>query len=159
VALGNQVPHQVGKMKLRGNCPAKVDEKGRLKIPAVFLDDLREYGTHFYITSTTGDRARIYPMKVWGEIEDKLGKLPSTDKAKRKFLMHTSYYGQAVEIDGQGRVLIPAVLREAAQTKGEVDVLGALDHLVVMNHTRVLDELKSEPYTDTDDDALKGSGI
>jgi MraZ protein len=146
-------------MKLRGNCQAKVDEKGRLKIPAVFLETLREYGTQFYITSTSGDRARIYPMTVWSEIEDKLEKLPSMDKSKRKFLLHTSYYGQAVEVDGQGRVLIPAVLRESAQTKGDVDVLGALDHLVVMNHTRVLDELKSDPYTDADDEALKSSGI
>jgi MraZ protein len=52
-------------MKLRGNCPAKVDEKGRLKIPAVFLDALKEYGSEFYITSPTGESARIYPMKVW----------------------------------------------------------------------------------------------
>src|SRR5271168_1660334 len=59
-------------MKLRGNCPAKVDEKGRLKIPSVFLDELKEYGNQFYITSTTGETARIYPMKVWSEIEDKL---------------------------------------------------------------------------------------
>src|SRR3989475_260118 len=56
-------------MKLRGNCPAKVDEKGRLKIPAVFLDALKEYGNQFYITSTTGEAARIYPMKVWLGIE------------------------------------------------------------------------------------------
>jgi MraZ protein len=142
-------------MKLRGNCPAKVDEKGRLKIPAVFLDALKEYGNQFYITSTTGETARIYPMKVWGEIEDRLATMPSTNPAKRKFLMRTSYYGQVVEIDSQGRVLMPAVLREAAQTKGDVDVLGALDHIEVMNHTRVLDQLKSEPYTDEDDRALE----
>ena len=61
-------------MKLRGNCPAKVDEKGRLKIPAVFLNDLKEYGNQFYITSMTGESARIYPMQVWSEIEDKLAK-------------------------------------------------------------------------------------
>jgi len=146
-------------MKLRGNCQAKVDEKGRLKIPAVFLDALKEYGSQFYITSTTGVTARIYPMKVWGEIEDKLAKTSSANKAKRKFLMRTSYYGQAVEIDGQGRVLVPAVLRESAQVKGEVDVLGALDYLEVMNHTRVLDQLKSEPYTDEDDKALEDLGI
>ena len=146
-------------MKLRGNCQAKVDEKGRLKIPAVFLDALKEYGNQFYITSTTGETARIYPMKVWGEIEDKLGKTSSTNKAKRKFLMRTSYYGQVVELDGQGRVLVPAVLRESAQVKGEVDVLGALDYLEVMNHTRVLDQLKNEPYTDEDDKALEDLGI
>ena len=146
-------------MKLRGNCQAKVDEKGRLKIPAVFLDALKEYGNQFYITSATGETARIYPMKVWGEIEDKLGKTSSTNKAKRKFLMRTSYYGQVVELDGQGRVLVPVVLRESAQVKGEVDVLGALDYLEVMNHTRVLDQLKNEPYTDEDDKALEDLGI
>ncbi len=141
-------------MKLRGNCPAKVDEKGRLKIPSVFLDELKEYGNQFYITSTTGETARIYPMKVWSEIEDKLAQLPSTDVAKRKFLMRTSYFGQVAELDGQGRLLLPAVLRDAAQTMGEVDVFGALNYLEVMNHTRVLDKLKNEPYTDADDTAL-----
>lgn len=141
-------------MKLRGNCPAKVDEKGRLKIPSVFLDELKEYGNQFYITSPTGESARIYPLKVWSEIEDKLGQLPSTNVAKRKFLMRTSYFGQQAELDGQGRLLLPAVLREAAQTMGEVDVFGALNYLEVMNHTRVLDKMKNEPYTDADDTAL-----
>jgi MraZ protein len=146
-------------MKLRGNCPAKVDEKGRLKIPAVFLDELKEYGTQFYITSPTGETARIYPMKIWSEIEDKLAALPSSNKSRRKFLLRTSYYGQVVEMDGQGRVLLPPVLREAAQTRGDVDVFGALNYLEVMNHTRVLDQMKNEPYTDEDDDALNALGV
>jgi MraZ protein len=141
-------------MKLRGNCPAKVDEKGRLKIPAVFLEALKDYGTQFYITSMTGESVRIYPMRVWSEIEDKLAALPSQNQAKRKFLMRTSYYGQTVELDGQGRVLLPVVLRESAQMKGDVDVFGALNYLEVMNHTRVLDDLKSAPFTDEDFKAL-----
>jgi len=137
-------------MKLRGNCPARVDEKGRLKVPSVFLDELKEYGTQFYITSVTGESARIYPMKVWAELEDKLAKQPASNQAKRKFLLRTSYFGQTVELDGQGRLLLPAVLRETAQMKGEVDVFGALDYLEVMNHTRVLDDLKNQPFTDED---------
>jgi MraZ protein len=137
-------------MKLRGNCPAKVDEKGRLKIPAVFLEELKELGNKFYITSPTGETAKIYPMKVWSDIEDKLAELPSSNLAKRKFLMRTSYFGQTVEMDGQGRVLLPSVLREAAQAKGDVDVLGQIDHLEVMNHTRVMDELKNSPFTEDD---------
>jgi MraZ protein len=144
----------VGRMKLRGNCPARVDEKGRLKIPAVFLDELKEYGSQFYITSMTGESARIYPMRVWSEIEDKLAALPSQNQAKRKFLMRTSYYGQTVELDGQGRVLLPAVLRESAQMKGDVDVFGSLDYLEVMNHTRLLDDLKGAPFTAEDFKAL-----
>jgi MraZ protein len=137
-------------MKLRGNCPAKVDEKGRLKIPSVFLDELKEQGTKFYITSETGESAKIYPLPVWSGIEDKLAALPSTHPAKEKFLMRTSYFGQVADLDGQGRLLLPPVLREAAQTLGEVDVFGALDHLEVMNHARVLDKLKNEPYTRDD---------
>ena len=146
-------------MKLRGNCPAKVDEKGRLKIPAVFLDALKEFGTEFYITSMTGESVRIYPMRVWSEIEDKLAAVPSQNQAKRKFLMRTSYYGQAVELDGQGRVLLPAVLRESAQMKGDVDVFGALNYLEVMNHTRVVDDLKNAPFTDEDFKALEDLNI
>jgi MraZ protein len=146
-------------MKLRGNCPAKVDEKGRLKVPAIFLEELTEFGNQFYITSPTGESARIYPLKVWAEIEDKLARVSSQNAAKRKFLKRTSYFGQTVEIDAQGRLLIPAVLREEAQTKSDVDVLGALDYLEVMNHTRVLDELKNEPFTSDDSKALEDLGI
>ncbi len=146
-------------MKLRGNYQAKVDEKGRLKIPASFLEELKEYGNQFYITSPDGETARIYPMKVWNEIEDKLAKLPSAHKSKRKFLMRTSYFGQVVELDAQGRVLMPSVLREKAQTKGDVAVLGALDYLEVINNARALDQMDKDPYTDEDNKILGDLGI
>jgi len=146
-------------MSLRGNCRAKVDEKGRLKIPAVFLEGLRQFGDQFYITSMTGETARIYPMQVWIAIEEKLAKVSSQNRAKRKFLMRTSYFGQMVEMDGQGRVLLPPVLRESAQTIGEVDVFGGLDYLEVMNHTRVLDDIKNEPFTEDDYKSLEDLGI
>jgi MraZ protein len=140
-------------MKLRGNSPAKVDEKGRLKIPAYFLDALREFGNQFYITSPTGESARVYPMKVWSEMEDKLAGTPNSAE-KRKFLMRTSYYGQVAEMDAQGRVLLPAVLREAAALTGDVAVLGNLNYLVVMNDARVADEIKNDPLTEEQEDAL-----
>ena len=76
---------------LRGNIPATVDEKGRLKIPAAFLQELKEQGNRFYVTSEDGVRARIYPMKAWGEIEEKLAKIPSYNQAKEKFLTRTNY--------------------------------------------------------------------
>ena len=141
-------------MKLRGNCPAKVDEKGRLKIPAVFLEGLKEFGTQFYITSITGEDARIYPLSVWSEIEDKLAALPSQHQGKRKFLMRTSYYGQQVELDGQGRLLLPAVLRTSAQLKAEVAVFGELNILVVMNESGVVEKMKNEPLTGDEMTAL-----
>jgi MraZ protein len=141
-------------MKLRGNSPAKVDEKGRLKVPAVFLEGLKEYGTQFYITSLNGEDARIYPLSVWSEIEDRLAALPSQHAGKRKFLLRTSYYGAQVEVDGQGRLLLPAVLRDTAQLKAEVDVFGQLNYLEVMNHTGVVDKLKNELLTDDEINSL-----
>src|SRR5215470_10829009 len=98
-------------MNLRGNYPAKVDEKGRLKIPAVYLEQLKQFGNQFYIASPTGDSARIYPISVWQAIEEKLSKILEQNQAKREFLMHTCYYGQMAEMDQQGRVLQPANLR------------------------------------------------
>ena len=144
---------------LRGNNPAKVDEKGRLKIPAAFLEELKGYGDQFYVTSETGETARIYPMKVWEEIEAKLSRLSSHNRTKEKFLTWTNYYGQAVEIDGQGRVLIPPVLREAALMKGDVDVNGNLAYLEVRNHLRSLDNLKKSQLTEDDWKTLDDLGI
>jgi MraZ protein len=144
---------------LRGNIPAKVDEKGRLKIPAAFLEELNGYGRQFYVTSETGEYARIFPMRIWEELESKLSKLSSHNKTKQKFLTWTNYYGQAVEIDGQGRVLIPPVLREAALMKGDVDVMGHLTYLEVWNHGRSLDNLKKSPITDEDMKTLDELGI
>jgi len=144
---------------LRGNHPATVDAKGRLKIPAAFLSDLRELGEKFYVTSEKGDCAKIFPMRVWDEIETKLAKISSHNRAKQKFLDRTNYFGQVVELDSQGRVLMPTVLREAAQMVGEVNVLGNLDHLTIWNQTRFLDQLNNNPITDDDEKVLDGLGI
>jgi MraZ protein len=144
---------------LRGNYPATVDEKGRVKIPADFLEELRKSGKKFYVTSSTGDRARVYPMKVWEEIENKLAKLSSHNQAKQKFLTRTNYYGQVVEVDGQGRILIPPVLRESAQMKGEVDIQGQLTYLEVWNHAQFLEQMNRNPMTADDEQALDVLGI
>ena len=144
---------------LRGNYLATVDEKGRLKIPADFLAELRKSGTKFYITSTKGDRATIYPIKAWEEIEKKLSKVSTYNAAKQKFLSRTNYYGQVVEVDGSGRILIPPVLRESAEMKGEVDVQGQLTFLEVWNHSRFLDQMNRNPITAEDEKALDDLGI
>ena len=144
---------------LRGNYPARVDEKGRVKIPAAFLEALREYGNKFYVTSENGDYVRVYPMKIWNEIEEKLARLSSHNRTKQKFLTRTNYYGQLVELDGQGRILVPPILRESAQMRGDVDVLGNLNYLQIWNHMRFLDNLKASPITDDDEKTLDELGI
>jgi len=144
---------------LRGNYPAKVDEKGRLKIPAAFLEELREQGSRFFVTSENGDRMQIYPMNIWTEKEEKLAKLSSHNRAKQKFLTRANYYGQVVELDAQGRLLIQPILRESAAIKGDVDVLGNLNYLEVWNHERFLEEMKKNPITEDDQKTLEDMGI
>jgi MraZ protein len=143
---------------LRGNYPATADEKGRVKIPADFLAELKRTGKTFYVTSATGDHARIYPMKVWEEIEKKLAKRSSYNPARQKFLSRTNYYGQVVEMDGSGRILIPSILRESAEIKGEVDVQGNLTYLQVWNHARFLEQLNRHPVTAEDIQAFDELG-
>ncbi len=130
-----------------------------MKIPAAFLEALREYGNKFYVTSENGDYVRVYPMKIWNEIEEKLARLSSHNRTKQKFLTRTNYYGQLVELDGQGRILVPPILRESAQMRGDVDVLGNLNYLQIWNHTRFLDNLKASPITDDDEKTLDDLGI
>ncbi|MCA1633583.1 MAG: hypothetical protein LC802_07670 [Acidobacteria bacterium] len=92
---------------LRGNYTARMDSKGRLKVPTAFRRFLEEkYGPTVYVTSLTGECVRIFPLPEWESIEQRLALLPSMDPARRKFLDRTNYYGQQAELDGQGRVLI-----------------------------------------------------
>ena len=144
----------------RGNSPATVDDKGRLKVPTAFRTLLdSKYGRELFLTSVTGELVRIYPMPVWLEFEGKLSQVPSTHPSKLRLLDRLNYFGQASDLDAQSRVLIPVRLREAATMSGEVDVLGQISYLDVWNHDRFLAKLQRDPYTDDDARALSEFGI
>ena len=145
---------------LRGNSPAKIDDKGRLKVPSAFRAFIEEeYGNELFVTSLAGDSVRIYPMAVWNEIERKLAGVPSTLPARGRFFDRVNYYGQAAELDKQGRVLIHQRLRESAEMTGEVDVFGQYNYLEVWNHERFTAKLLREPFTDDDAGVLAQYGI
>jgi len=144
----------------RGNHPTRVDEKGRLKVPAEFKRVIDEkYAQRFYITSLDGTVAQIYPFEEWERIEAKLASLSTFNPTKKKFLNRVNYYGQVVEIDGQGRLLIPQILRESAQIRGEVAVTGNLTYLEVRNLEAFRKEIEEQPFTDDDTKTLDELGI
>lgn len=144
----------------RGNAPARIDDKGRLKVPNAFRSLLEsKYGRDLFLTSLTGEYVRIYPMPVWLETEEKLGKVPSSHPARLRYLDRISYFGQVGELDAQGRVIIPVRLRDSATMVGDVDVLGLYNCLDVWNHDRFLTKLQREPYSDDDARALSEFGI
>ena len=145
---------------LRGNAPATIDDKGRLKVPSFFRTEIEDsWGSDFYITSLTGESVRVYPLPVWQEIEQRLAKLPSFNPTKKKFLDRANFYGQLTSMDKSGRILIPVLLRESAQMNGEVDVLGYLNYLDVWNHDRFLKKLKEEAFTDKDHEVMGDLGV
>src|SRR5437016_6201201 len=133
---------------------AKVDQKGRLKIPVTLLPMLRRSGTELYVTSEDGYSVRIYPMQVWNQVEERLERLCSRNRNNQKLLVRAKYFGQAVTMDKQGRVLIPIVLRSSAQMKGAVDIFDYLNYLEVWNHVQFLKDLKSSPITAQDEKTL-----
>jgi MraZ protein len=145
---------------LRGNYTARIDTKGRLKVPTAFRRYIEDkYGADFYVTSLSGDCARIYPLPEWETIEQRLALLPSMDPARRKFLDRTNYYGQQAAMDAQGRVLIHPLLRKSAGVVGDVAVLGYLTYLEVWELERFERQLLSDPYGEEDEAAIARLGI
>jgi MraZ protein len=145
---------------LRGSATARIDDKGRLKVPNGFRVLIEsDHGRELFVTSLTGESVRLYPMPVWAALEQRLAQMPSTHPARAKFLDRVNYFGLAAEFDAQGRVIIPPRLRDSAQMAGEVDVLGQQSFLEVWNHERLVARMASDPFTDDDAKDLAGFGI
>src|SRR6185312_14516242 len=115
----------------RGNHPAKVDEKGRLKVPSAFKQLLdAQHVTQFYVTSDNGKSAEVWPLPEWEKREAQLAE-DSMNESVQKYLNLTSYYGQQVEMDNQARLVLPQILRGAARLDSEVAVMGKINYLEV----------------------------
>ncbi len=139
----------------RGSAPAKIDDKGRLKVPTPFRAHMEErWGVDVFATSVLGDSALIYPLPVWEELEERLAAMPSTHRPTMRYLERVNYYGQQARMDAQGRIVMPQILRESAEIVGEVVVSAHLNRLVVWNRERFEQRLAQEPFTEDDFRAL-----
>jgi MraZ protein len=144
----------------RGNHPTRVDEKGRLKLPAEFKRRIDEsYTGRFYITSKDGRIAEIYPMQEWEKVEEQLAAIPSFEPARRKLMDRYNYFGSEAEMDAQGRLLIPQILREKANVMGDVVVFGMQNHLEVANREAFVANMDANPLTAEDEQKLAGFGL
>jgi MraZ protein len=125
----------------RGNCPTRLDEKGRLKLPADFKHEIEKkgYDGQFYITSLDGKVIKLFPLKEWEQFEQQVFS-QSTYEAREKFSDVTSYYGQRAELDAQGRLTIAEWLREefGLGPKGEMSAVGKVSHFDL----RIKDEFR-----------------
>ena len=158
-----------GGQVLRGSTPARVDEKGRLKIPAHFRQAIeKKYfrsepaaaaSPEFYVTSIDGESIRLYPMPEWLKIEANLQGKSLFHPATAKLAVTTTYYGATATLDKQGRLLIPAHLRDRAGIVEEVCVLGQYTFLELWNRKKLEERLKSNPLTPEDLKDLAGMGF
>lgn len=136
---------------LRGNALAKVDGKGRIKLPATFRSVIEpKYGTEFFVTSIRGESARIYPMEVYARLEERLMGASTLKPAVSKLRTSLNYFGQTASMDTQGRILVHPLLREQAGIRGEVAVLGQQNFLEVWNRKQFEQQLEQSPLTDDD---------
>jgi len=139
----------------RGNHPAKVDEKGRLKLPSAFKQLVdAAHVTQFYVTSSDGKSAEIWPLPEWEKREEQLADSSTMDDAVRKYLNVTSYYGQQVEMDNQARLLLPQILRSSAKLDAEVTVFGMRTYLEVHNREIFEANLEANQLTAEDRKAM-----
>jgi transcriptional regulator MraZ len=145
---------------LRGSAPAKVDDKGRVKIPSLFRSFIEEtYGRDCFVTSDSGTCVQVFPMAVWIEKEKKMATLPSMHPSVLRYQKVVNYFGQPASLDEQGRLLIHPLLRARSGTQGEVTVIGQQTYLEIWNREKFEAMLSSDPFTDDDRRVLSSHGI
>ena len=110
--------------------------------------------TQFYVTSTDGKSAEIWPLPEWEKREEQLANSSTLDDAVRKYLNLTSYYGQQVEMDNQARLLLPQILRSSARLDAEVAVFGIRTYLEVHNREAFERDLPANELTAEDRKAM-----
>ena len=104
----------------RGTYSARVDDKGRLKLPAAFLKYLTECGAvKVFVTSFDKRIGKIYPIPVWKEIEMKLEAGNGNGRKGKALLFVANDLGADAEVDQQGRMLIPAELRRELKVEND----------------------------------------
>ena len=144
----------------RGKFSTRMDEKGRLKMPADFKREIdRSYDAQFYITSRNGLVIELYPLKEWEAVEQKLLNQPMSNRAVEKLLNTTSLYGQQLEMDGQGRLTIPERHRIKFGLKGELAIIGKMKRLEIRLDEEFTKSVESNLPTAEDFDELSRLGI
>lgn len=109
----------------RGVNALSLDTKGRLAIPTRYRDQLEEAcGGQLVVTVDRDHCLLVYPLHDWEEIERKLVKLPSLNKAARRLQRLLIGHATEVELDGNGRINVPPLLRDFAQLQKKVVLIG-----------------------------------
>lgn len=116
-----------------GEYSHSVDTKGRLIVPAKFREQL---GEQFVVTKGMDGCLYVYSDEEWKNIEAKFREINLTTKDARKFMRFFFAGAAACEVDKQGRILIPSVLREYAGLDKDVVLVGVLTKIEIWDKER-----------------------
>jgi MraZ protein len=130
----------------RGTYTARVDDKGRLKLPAAFARYLTELGAvKVFVTSFDKRIGKIYPIPVWKEIEKKLEAGNGNGRMGKALLFVAYHLGADAEVDSQGRMLIPEELRRELNVVNE-PVWLSVSHGAIVFRNRAAYEDEQRTY-------------
>ena len=124
----------------RGTYPARVDEKGRLKLPVNFERFLA--GQKLFVTTWDERIAKIYPLPVWQENERLLFEDTENPEAAEDLSFIANKYGADAEVDGQGRILMPTDLRRELGIENQAVFIGFFNGVVNVYSKPVYEELE-----------------
>ena len=120
-------------MMFMGEYNHTVDEKGRLIVPSKFREQL---GDEFVVTKGLDGCLFIYPEDEWERIEKRFREVPLTTQDARKFARFFFAGAATCEIDKQGRILIPQVLRNHAEIDKDAVLVGVLNRVEIWSRKR-----------------------
>ncbi len=98
-------------------------------------------------------------MQEWEKFEAKLALVPNFNPAKKKLMERINYYGHTTEMDTQGRLLMPQLLREELNVSGDVNVFGMHTYFEIANREEFKRKMDNDPLTTEDEEALAGFGL
>ena len=142
-------------MMFMGEYNHTIDTKGRLIIPSKFRDLL---GDEFIVTKGLDGCLFVFPKNEWQIIEEKLRTLPLNNKSARKFTRFLVAGATTCELDKQGRILLPQVLRDFAQLEKDVVLAGNLNRVEIWSKANWTE---TSAYDDMDDiaDSMADFGL
>ncbi len=120
-------------MMFMGEYNHTIDTKGRLIVPSKFREAL---GDTFVVTKGLDGCLFVYDNQEWNAFEEKLKSLPITNKEARQFARFFLAGAAEVEVDKQGRILVPNILREFAQINKEVVLIGGASRIEIWSKER-----------------------
>ncbi len=127
----------------RGQYEHAIDDKGRLSIPAKLREALRKEKK--LVVTSFDSYLGVFPLKAWRVIEDRIRSNPMFKRDMRDFLRLVYSSAEDVEIDPQGRILIPQLLRQRAGITREVMILGVMDQIEIWDKARWLEKVAASP--------------